>query len=77
MDVKNQFLIVLKPKIEKKASIKSVFNCFEAKNQIKSINQIGFFKFRESGAKHVQHAIHRVLQELQIEKQHVPQLIVV
>ena len=33
------------------------------------------FKFRETGAKHVQYASRRFIQEVEIKKQHVPQLI--
>ena len=35
------------------------------------------FKFRETNAKHVQYAVHRFPQEVEIKKHHVPQLIVV
>ena len=52
---------------------KSVFNCPETKNCIKSIKFV--FKFRETGAKHIQYAVHLFLQEFEIGNQHVPQLI--
>ena len=35
------------------------------------------FKFLEIGAKPVQYAVHRLLQEVEIKKQHIPQLIAV
>ena len=35
------------------------------------------YKFYEAGAKHVQYAVHFSLQQIEIEKQHAPQLIAV
>ena len=53
---------------------KSVFNYPEAENNIKAFIKF-VFKFREAGAK--QNIVHCFLQEVEIQKQHVPQLIVV